>query len=217
MFLLNFILDSLFPTFCISCNQILLDNERDDHLCGKCLSAIIIKKNPEKSGGVLVYSPFDYDDVSAGFIKRLKYDCDRSAAAPMARFMTAHIRTSGLEESIPGAAIVPVPLHPRKLRARGFNQAELLAGRIGKELKIPVLAILKRTRMTTPQSLLESDAERMENIRGAFAIDSQSQIPEKVILVDDIRTSGATMNEAARILRSAGVRKIDYLVFARAK
>lgn len=217
MFLLNFILNSLFPVFCVSCGGILLKNERKDHLCQDCLFKIVIKKNPEKSGGFLIYSPFDYDDMSSALIKRLKYDCDKSAAAPMAHYIKAHIKVSGLRELMTEGSIIPVPLHKRKLRTRGFNQAELLAKIIGHEFNLPVLKALDRIKNTNPQSLLKSDTEKALNIKDCFRVGKRTSIPQEAILIDDVWTSGATMAEAAKTLHEAGCKKIYYLVFAKAK
>ena len=217
MFLLNFILNSLFPVFCVSCGKILLKNERKDHLCQDCLSKIVIKNNPEKTDDILIYSPFDYDDISSALIKRLKYDYDRSAAIPMAHHMIAHMRASGLKDLLTESLIIPIPLHKRKLRMRGFNQAEILAKMIGHEFDLPVSNALTRTKNTNPQSSLNSNIEKALNIKDCFKIAIKTPIPQKAILIDDIWTSGATMTEAARVLHEAGCRKIYYLVFAKAK
>lgn len=217
MFLLNFILNSLFPVFCVSCGRILLKNERKDHLCEDCLSKIVIKKNPEKNDDILIYSPLDYDDISSALIKRLKYGYDKSAAIPMARYMIAHMRASELKDLVTEGLIIPIPLHKRKLRMRGFNQAEILAEMIGHEFDLPVSNIFERTKDTNPQSSLKSDIEKAANIKNCFRITRKSSIPQKAILIDDIWTSGSTMTEAARLLHEAGCRKIYYLVFAKAK
>ncbi len=113
--------------------------------------------------------------------------------------------------------IVPVPLHLRRLRWRGFNQAQLLAetlaGRLG--LVIDPFA-LERVRATPPQVGLEG-RQRRRNVRGAFAVADRARVARRrVLLVDDVYTSGATTNECSRTLRAAGAANVDVFVLARA-
>ena len=105
-------------------------------------------------------------------------------------------------------AIVPVPVHASRLRSRGYNQAELLAGRIGAELGIPVCSrALLRTKKTRPQKEL-SPEERLRNLQQAFAAGQLPEGVETVILVDDIYTTGSTLEACARILLGMGVRRV---------
>lgn len=111
---------------------------------------------------------------------------------------------------------VPIPLHPAKLRKRGYNQAELLATSLGKKFEREVILALRREKQTKPQfGLLKKD--RQENIKGAFVISGKfaDKIKDKqVILVDDLVTSGVTLVEAANVLKRAGARKVFAAVLA---
>ncbi|MDD3220889.1 MAG: ComF family protein [Clostridia bacterium] len=107
--------------------------------------------------------------------------------------------------------LVPVPLHPRKKRIRGFNQAELLARDIGKRMNIPVDGkILRRNRWTEPQKAL-SDRERRHNLTKSMEIHHLPENLKRVMLVDDIYTTGSTMEVCGAILKKAGVEKVYFL------
>jgi ComF family protein len=113
--------------------------------------------------------------------------------------------------------IIPVPLHLERLRWRGFNQSLLLAQAIGQKEKIAVDPfLLERTRSTAPQTQL-SEKERKNNVREAFAVSDPDRLQGTcVLLVDDVYTSGATVNECARVLRRSGATSVDVFTLARA-
>jgi ComF family protein len=112
--------------------------------------------------------------------------------------------------------IVPVPLHPKRLRWRGFNQSLLLARQVSRLYEVPTDPfVLNRARETAPQTELAED-ERRRNVRGAFAICAEKSLKGKnVLLVDDVYTSGATVNECSRVLIRGGVREVYVLTLAR--
>jgi competence protein ComFC len=112
--------------------------------------------------------------------------------------------------------IIPVPLHPRRLRWRGFNQAVLLARQVSRLHAIPLDPfILYRRRETPPQTQLAQD-ERRTNVRGAFMLHPEKSIDNKnLLLVDDVYTSGATVNECSRTLTKGGAKEVYVLTFAR--
>ena len=110
--------------------------------------------------------------------------------------------------------IVPIPLHKRKQRQRGFNQAELVARELGRLAGIPVdTRSLKRIKDTDPQKNL-NDKKRRHNIRGAFSVQGNVVIRKNVLLVDDIYTTGSTMDEAARVLLCAGAENVCFLTIS---
>lgn len=113
--------------------------------------------------------------------------------------------------------IVPVPLHIKRLRERGFNQAYLLIRRWAKEEGISFDGLtLSRSRWTEPQTTL-SRKERQKNIKGAFFVEHPERVEgRKILLVDDVYTTGATVNECARVLTEAGADLVDVLTLARA-
>lgn len=112
---------------------------------------------------------------------------------------------------------MPVPLHPKRLRWRGFNQSILLAREVSRAYSVPMDPFsLRRVRETPPQTELNEE-ERRRNVRGAFALAPGRSIERRnVLLVDDVYTSGATVNECVRTLRKSGARKVFVLTLARA-
>jgi ComF family protein len=113
-------------------------------------------------------------------------------------------------------ALVPVPLHPGRLRERGYDQALELARVLARDGGPPVLAErLRRVRLTAPQSELGAAARR-DNVFGAFALHGDGALPGHVALVDDVMTTGATLGECARVLLAGGVRRVDVWTVARA-
>lgn len=112
--------------------------------------------------------------------------------------------------------LVPVPLHPHRLRWRGFNQAELISQGLGAAWVWPVTPhLLTRTRPTSSQMTL-SGAARKNNLKHAFAVTSGSTIPPSVLLVDDVATSCSTLRECAAVLKKAGVNRVWGLTLAQA-
>ena len=110
--------------------------------------------------------------------------------------------------------IIPVPLHTRRRRQRGFNQAEEVARALGKNVGIPVSTkVVCRSRDTTPQKEL-SHKERSHNLHNAFEVSSKEQLNANVLVVDDIYTTGSTVNEMARVLKESGVRKVYFLTIS---
>lgn len=109
--------------------------------------------------------------------------------------------------------IVPVPLHPLKLRMRGFNQAELLAEALGREINLPVRNLLKKIKQTKEQKSL-SKYQRMRNVADAFVIDKEAmngKVPETVLLLDDVSTTGSTLTACAKVLKAGGVKRVAFL------
>jgi ComF family protein len=117
----------------------------------------------------------------------------------------------------PAELIVPVPLHPKRLRWRGFNQSVLLARQVSAVYKLPLDPfVLQRYRETPPQTQLNEE-ERHKNMRGAFVADPDRPVSGKtILLVDDVYTSGATVNECSRTLKQSGAKEIYVLTLARA-
>jgi ComF family protein len=156
-----------------------------------------------------------YGDLAREAIHALKFGGRRGLANPLGDLL------AGLPLSaLPGAApdvLVPVPLHPRRARERGYNQALLLARRLERAWGVPVAAdALRRTVATQPQADLDAAARR-RNVRDAFAVRSPELIAGRhVVLVDDVLTTGATAAECAMSLRRAGAATVGVLTVARA-
>jgi ComF family protein len=150
----------------------------------------------------------EYAGTLRDVVHALKYGGRRSLAAPLAAMMRE--RASALIEG--AACAVPVPLHRSRLRARGFNQSADLARHLG----LPVLHALRRVRATATQAELPA-AQRHRNVRGAFAATRAARALAgcAVLLVDDVSTTGATLDACARALKAAGVAEVRAVTAAR--
>ena len=155
-----------------------------------------------------------FDEISRALVHALKYG-DRLDLAPM---MGRWIANAGRELLAEADALVPVPLHWRRLWARRFNPSAMLAAAISKESGVPIAtAALKRVRATAQQVGL-SRTERAANIQGAFRVPEEGKAAvagRRLVLVDDVLTSGATVEGCARALLRAGAANVDVLIFAR--
>jgi ComF family protein len=155
-----------------------------------------------------------YDDVARSLVHALKYGDRLDLAPTMGRWMA----NAGPELIHEADAIVPVPLHWRRQWARRFNQSALLAEIISRASGVPVAhSALKRVK-ATPQQVGLSQSERALNVQGAFRVPAESKgtiAGQKLVLVDDVLTSGATVDACARALLRAGAASVDVLVFAR--
>jgi ComF family protein len=146
-------------------------------------------------------------------VHRLKFSGERYLAEPLGEILAATWNHGPL----PADALVTVPLHPKHEAARGYNQSLLLARAAGARLGLPVIDDgLRRVRETPPQMGLPRE-ERLANVRGAFAWQSDRPCPARLVLVDDVMTTGATLAACAAALRQAGASHINALVLARAK
>ena len=159
-----------------------------------------------------VIAAASYDGPVRDLIWRLKFRGERSLGLPLGRWIAQGVASAGVRADL----IVPVPLHWRRLIARGYNQAHILAKTTSKELSIPLQPrAVRRVRATTPQSSLEGAATRRQNVRGAFRCRERLRRGATVILVDDVITTGATMGECALALREGGAARIIGAVIAR--
>ncbi|HWU25741.1 MAG TPA: ComF family protein, partial [Rhizomicrobium sp.] len=155
-----------------------------------------------------------YDDIARSLVHAFKYS-DRLDLAPvMGRWMTR----AGRELLADANALIPVPLHWRRLWARRFNQSATLAGIISTLSDLPVVhGGLRRTR-ATGQQVGRSRAERADNVQGAFQVSAEHKAEiqgRRLVLIDDVLTSGATVDACSRALLRAGAAHVDVLVFAR--
>lgn len=230
----SFALDLLFPVSCAGCGN------EGTVLCDPCTAKIamyapacfVCKKLVPAHNGVPAgrtcqscrkkirvyasFSPYSYDDPAIKtLIHDLKYRRMRANAQILGALLSRAIAYQGLLLSR-DFIIIPIPLHPSRKRTRGFNQAGLIAEALGGKLGIDVRAdILRKIKNTRPQMELPRE-ERLENVSGAYAVsDSNSIINRTIILLDDVKTTGATLESAARALRSAGAKKIWALTVAR--
>ena len=184
---------------CMKCSKPIMD--REEEYCYDCKS-----KNHSYISGKAVWI---YDDTMRTSISRYKYQGRLEYASVYSEEI---VKYYGEWIKAHGDVLVPIPLHKKKRRIRGFNQAEILAEALGRELQMPVGSTwLCRRKDTLPQKEL-SDRERRKNLMKAFEINKVSFSPvEKVILVDDIYTTGSTIEACAKILYDAGVREVYFV------
>lgn len=148
------------------------------------------------------------------FIHRFKYDRHYYLRHPLAEWMAEALADERIRAQ-PFDAFVPVPLHAARFRERDFNQAEVLAQLLARRTGHPVLRSLKRIRYTTTQTRLDRQ-ERMENLRNAFRVRHASAVQSRhLILVDDVFTTGSTVDECSRVLREAGAASVRVMTVAR--
>ncbi len=181
-----------------------MPSERLETVCRRCR-----RDQPAFEGA---RCPFVYDGVARRAVHALKYDGVSAVAPTMAAAMAACLR----DWAPPIAAVVPVPLVGARRRSRGYNQSELLAREVARDAGLPVLArALRRRRAAPPQARSADEAARRANVAGAFAADASRLPAGGILLIDDVMTSGATLDACGAALRSAGSGPVFALTFAR--
>lgn len=231
------LLDLLFPTSCVSCGVL------GSVFCASCKSVIPLSEpacfvcNARKPSGSIcdscrprapyltrVWWAVAYENEHVrNAITQFKYNSNHSLAQTLADSMIASVkkRAQAHNVHIPAhAVLLAVPLHTQKRKLRGFNQSELLASHIARALSLPLLqtSTLMRTRNTSPQAKAGGREKRMKNVDHAFEVHKASVDKIKnrlIILVDDIATTGSTLNDAARALKIAGAAHVWALVVAK--
>jgi ComF family protein len=218
-------LDLLFPQWCVGCGR------EGDYICHACRQLLLTITPPlcprcgrPQPEGVLcpgcvnwqaeidgIRSPFRFDGVMRQTIHELKYQNLRAIAVPLAELLHDYLR----ENPMPGEVLVPVPLHRKRWRERGYNQSTLLARELGRLIGLPVVDdCLVRRQHTPPQARTNSVGERRSNVAGAFNCSDQRLKGKQVLLIDDVATSGATLNACAGALKYAGAVSVWGLVMA---
>jgi len=155
-----------------------------------------------------------YHDPIPALIHHYKYSRIASVRPFLVAILIAYSQRIGIP--LKEATLTWVPLHPKKLRARGFNQSRQLAETIADYTGATTAGMLKKRIDHLPQARMSSQQKRWDNIKGTFELIPKTQVPKTVIVVDDVSTSGATLTEIAKILKSAGARRVIGLVVAHA-
>lgn len=159
------------------------------------------------------FALFRYEDPVDEMITALKFQGELGFARVLGTLLAQFMRARGAE--LP-QALVPMPLHPTRLRERGFNQTAAIAAHAAQRLRMPLdTQLLRRARATLPQSGL-SATNRAANLQGAFAISTGRIPPARVALLDDVMTTGHTAAAAAMALKAAGVQRVEIWACARA-
>lgn len=227
------LLDILFPPVCLNCGAGVLPPAV---VCGACFAAIprnatlfcgACRARLPRGKRICHYDfPYtlgaaaNYDNPAVkNMIHAIKFRGTRRAALPLAELLAQYAENAGFREfAAGGAVIIPVPLGKRRQRTRGYNQAAEIARCFSKlsQLDCPE-EILLRTKNTLPQTELDSREKRLLNVNGCFAVKKPEKLRGKrVLLIDDVTTSGATFLAAAETLKAAGGRNILALAVAKA-
>lgn len=232
----KFLLDLLFPSFCLGCQK------EGFYLCQDCKATLEIgeymyclcNKDPlrvslqqgkcyrcksKKLSGVFAALSYKERFLTRKLIYQFKYaPYLKDLAQALASILVEHlIVTKNNSNAIfNNALLMPIPLEKKRLKSRGYNQAEELAKELSTILKVPLVANnLVKIKKTFPQVEL-SAKERGINLKGAFFVKNAPELKgKKIFLIDDVYTTGSTMEECARVLREAGVKNIWGMVIAR--
>lgn len=197
-------LDLLYPRKCPFCQQIL--SEPNEPLCQECQTKLpwLLGQEAERKVEFAenCFSPLRYRNMVPDAIHRYKFGRKRSYGAKFALLLAQCIQDQHLPKL---DCVTWAPLSRKRLRERGFDQAELLARETARQLELPLMPTVRKVRHTTPQSGLNNGAARRANALGAYEVLPEVELQGKtVLLVDDVVTSGATLGECARLLRQEG-------------
>jgi competence protein ComFC len=224
--LIELAVDSFFPRRCVGCDKV------GGFLCPECLRKLPTLLpplcpncgRPQVSGIVCpdcrqrqteidgIRSPFRFDEVIRKAIHQLKYRNLKTISTCLAELLADYLRSNPLL----GDALVCVPLHPRRLRERGYNQSSLLAKELGKRIDMPVIEdCLIRVKQAQPQVRAVDVAERRRNVDDAFLCRDERVSGKQIILIDDVCTSGATLESCAKALKNKGATSVWGLTLAR--
>ncbi len=191
----------LYPVRCPICGKVIFPHEDFCNECRKDLPKYCGNFNIK--GAESFIAPFEYNAKIAPAILLMKNGIRGNAPYALGLAAAEHIKNHGIHRQ--SDMIIPTPLHPADKRKRGFNQSELIAKEIGRILNINVCTkCVEKVRITRPQKLLSKN-ERKNNLKDAFAVKAPEIIREKrILLIDDVCTTGSTLAELTRVLRQNG-------------
>lgn len=245
--LINTLVNVLFPPICLKCRtrvgQGVLCKSCFEHiavrgsfLCGECHAPLPVAydygwNNADDGDGgskELCHPSFPYvlgaaadyaDQTVQTLVHHLKFRSIKGAAEPLAKLILCHLGKVDFHAT--NFIVIPIPLTPRRLRSRGYNQADSIASFVAAKLDLPLVTnTLTRAKYAKPQTETSSAAERRINIRGAYAIHGSAAAHvairgANILLIDDVSTSGATFLEASLTLKAAGAAKIIAIAAAK--
>ena len=231
----NWLSDLIFPVRCIGCGKF------RDYICRGCLGFMSVKKTfecigckrntpfgqtcflCEKTNSVeqlLIVADYKNPLVEKS-LKFLKYKFIIDFEQPLSFLMKKYLKWLTLDKKFnvfeAGPLLVPVPLHLRRLNWRGFNQSELLAKKLADTFQMEMAGdVIERAGNAIPQADIKEREERLKNMNGIFRIKNGNKLTgREVLLIDDVCTTGATLNECAKVLKENGATKVIALVVAR--
>jgi len=224
----TYLLNLLFPLKCLGCRV------EGAWLCRNCFSQIkqteqqycpVCKRTARDFGAVCRFCKnktsldgvFVAADDKSGRLKKLIHQFKYNFITEVENDLTRILLSSFLKEYLTSEdlVLVPIPLHKKRMRYRGFNQAEILASSVSFSTNIPCESgMITRQKHTTPQMKLKR-AERLDNLRNAFEVIQKIPPDKEILLVDDVITTGSTLEECARILKAHGAKRVWGLVLSR--
>lgn len=215
--MLDWLLDLLFPPKCPFCHRVM--DRGEDLFCPSCQKDLpwavgkLGEQKPEFTAGCL--SPLFYKDGVREAVHRYKFRNCPGYARAFGLLMSQAVEDGWKEVAFD--LVTWVPLSKRRLRSRGYDQARLLAEEVGKRASLPAERTLEKIRHTPAQSGQTGEASRRANVLNAYALAEGAQVKGKtLLLVDDVATTGATLGECARVLRTAGAKEVYCVTLARA-
>jgi len=212
-------IEYVYPSTCILCGARTAEDAK--LICGACWKDLqrntwnVLSHGKRMLRGKIYFSfvswCFEYSDDTREIIRDFKFNNYKTLYTRIGREMADAVLNR--EELRSADALIPVPLHRARLRERGYNQSELLAECISGHTGIPVVIALDRIKNNRPQSTIDNRQEKIKNVRGIFTLHPGVSVAgERLILVDDIFTTGATVNECSKILSKARAKEIMILV-----
>lgn len=220
MGLFDMLVNVVYPPKCIFCQQ-LLSHDITCHICSTCYAKLpfageallTTSQDGDKSNCDGAISVFQYTGMVKDSLIRFKFYSKPSYYKTYARLIA--YRLTKMIDIMQYSMVMSVPLHKQRELSRGYNQAFLISRALGRELKLPERShLMKRLRYTDTQSLLDKQ-KRHQNVKGAFIAAAPENIKgQSILLVDDILTTGSTIEECSRILKQAGALKVTAAVVA---
>ena len=206
------ILDWLYPPKCMYCGRILKDEDKAMMTCGECYRSLELACNIRYLPDCICLSPFYYRGSVKSAIQKYKFHnlplYSKGFAVPMAE---AILKSRHYDFDI----ITWVPLSGKRLKSRGYDQARLLADELSRELLIDCMPLLHKLLHNKSQTSTSAEAQRRENVKGAYGIiNTQDAAGKRILLVDDVCTTGSTLSECVGVLLEHGAQSITCLTIA---
>lgn len=214
MSLLRWVLDLLYPPLCPFCQRLLDRHAGEEFLCERCRGELPwlrgVRVSRVLEDGTACLSVLRYEGDAAQSIRRYKFS-GRRMYAPCYGELLSRIAPAG-------ELVSWMPLGPKRRRERGYNQAELMARELARRIVVPAVPLLDKPRDTQAQSGLDAQEARQANVSGAYRpLEGADCRGKRVLLVDDVVTTGSTLQEGCQVLREMGAEEVVCLTLARAR
>ena len=225
--MLESFLSLLYPRVCIHCRQSLVKGE--DNLCTKCLESLPVNEHlgnfhelrndifaSQMFRSLFYFLKFYKSGITQSLLHQIKYEGNTGLATSLGIWYGNRLEKEGFRNNFD--LIIPVPLHKKKLRIRGYNQSDFIASGLVQILKAELdIKFLKRE-VNNPTQTRKTRIERMQNVKGIFSLNhNRYPVTSRILLVDDVLTTGATLESCASVLAGAGYTELSFATVAYAK